>query len=36
MLDTDEEGREAFSVLFGEGGGGYTRYDGDGDEGVNG
>ena len=36
MLDTDEEGREAFSVLFGEGGGGYTRYDGDGGEGVNG
>ncbi len=36
MLDTDEEGREAFSVLFGEGGGGYARYDGDGDEGVNG
>ena len=36
MLDTDEEGREAFSVLFGEGGGGYARYDGDGGEGVNG
>ena len=36
MLDTDEGGREAFSVRFGEGGGGYTRYDGDGGEGVNG
>ena len=36
MLDTDEEGREAFSVLFGEGGGGYTRYDGSDDGGVNG
>ena len=35
-LETTEEGREAFSVLFGEGGGGYTRYDGDGGEGVNG
>ena len=27
-FDTDEAGRETFGLYFGEGGGGYVRYDG--------
>ena len=33
---TEEDGREAFSIAYWENIDGYTRYDGDGDEGVNG